>query len=164
MVSDIGHVTALVKDRLQSVNTLFVESNYDEEMLQKDTKRPWPTKQRISSRHGHLSNSQTADLVVSIAARSRRLHRVVLGHLSCDCNAPHVALQSIRNALGSAGFAEIEVDCADQKPRCPCARRHSPPIFIPFRNPPEKGAREMAKKRVLSKRISESEKPLSRQA
>ena len=69
LVSDIGHVTALVKDRLQSVNTLFVESNYDEEMLQKDTKRPWPTKQRISSRHGHLSNSQTADLVVSIAAQ-----------------------------------------------------------------------------------------------
>lgn len=119
IVSDIGHVTPVVRDRLRSVDTLFVESNYDEAMLQNDTRRPWATKQRISSRHGHLSNDQTADLVVSIAAQGRRLHRVVLGHLSCDCNAPGVARQSIREALREAGFPEIEVDCADQKTPLP---------------------------------------------
>lgn len=108
LLSDAGHVTRLITERLRGVRALFVEANYDEAMLEADTKRPWSTKQRIASRHGHLSNDQTAELVAELA--SDGLERVVLGHLSADCNAPEVAIAAVRN-----GAERLEVVCACQK-------------------------------------------------
>lgn len=105
LLSDTGHVTALITERLRGLPALFVEANYDDALLEADTRRPWSTKQRIASRHGHLSNAQTAALVAELAADG--LRRVVLGHLSSDCNTPEVA----RSALREAG---VEVDCAGQ--------------------------------------------------
>ena len=82
----------------QTYKGKFVEANYDEIMLQNDIKRPWQTKQRISSRHGHLSNDQTAELVASVA--SEKLRHVVLGHLSDDCNTPEVACRALSGFRG----------------------------------------------------------------
>ncbi|MEM9480745.1 MAG: MBL fold metallo-hydrolase [Verrucomicrobiota bacterium] len=109
ILSDVGWITNLVRSRLEGVQTLFVEANYDETMLQNDTVRPWSTKQRISSRHGHLSNTQTAELAAHLAPEG--LQQVVLGHLSGDCNAPEVAAEAIRNA---PGCRTIPVLCACQ--------------------------------------------------
>ena len=112
LVSDIGHPTTLVKDHLKGVDSLFVEANYDDMMLQNDTKRPWSTKQRISSRHGHLSNDQAAELVEAVAGE--KLHQVVLGHLSRDCNAPNVALAAIQDRLVTNGWRDVDVQVATQ--------------------------------------------------
>ena len=117
VLSDVGQATSLIRQRLQQVDTLFVEANYDETMLVNDTRRPWATKQRISSRHGHLSNDQAAELIVSIA--SQRLHRVVLGHLSRDCNAPDVAVAAISRELVRAGWDQVHVECAAQRDPLP---------------------------------------------
>ncbi|MBB5351779.1 phosphoribosyl 1,2-cyclic phosphodiesterase [Haloferula luteola] len=105
LVSDSGHVTPLMRERLRGVEALFIEANYDDELLEADLKRPWSTKQRISSRHGHLSNRQTAELVRELAAEG--LQRAVLGHLSRDCNAPARALEMV-------GACGISVCCAGQ--------------------------------------------------
>jgi phosphoribosyl 1,2-cyclic phosphodiesterase len=105
LVSDAGHITRAVVERLSGVQALFVEANYDDALLEADTRRPWPTKQRIASRHGHLSNAQTADLVGELVPAG--LRRVVLGHLSKDCNKPEVAI----SAMEKFG---IEVVCACQ--------------------------------------------------
>ncbi|MAS92650.1 MAG: metal-dependent hydrolase [Verrucomicrobiales bacterium] len=117
VLSDVGHVTRLIVDRLQGVDTLFTEANYDEVMLQNDTHRPWSTKQRISNRHGHLSNDQTADLVSQIA--SERLTRVVLGHLSSDCNTSDLATSVISRKLEELGHHGIDVVCAQRKDPLP---------------------------------------------
>ncbi len=109
-LSDVGHVTKLILERLRDVDTLFAEANYDEGLLMNDKKRPWATKQRISNRHGHLSNDQTAELVATIAGP--RLHRVVLGHLSNDCNQPALAIAAIAQRLRREGLASVEVECA----------------------------------------------------
>jgi phosphoribosyl 1,2-cyclic phosphodiesterase len=111
LLSDTGHVTKLILDRLRGVNALFVEANYDDELLEADMKRPWPTKQRISSRHGHLSNAQTAALVAELVPAG--LRRVVLGHLSRDCNCPVKAATAVR-----AAFLEVDVCCAGQDSPC----------------------------------------------
>lgn len=111
LLSDTGHVTKLILDRLRGVNALFVEANYDDALLEADMKRPWSTKQRISSRHGHLSNAQTAALIAELAPSG--LRRVVLGHLSRDCNCPITAAATVR-----ASFTEIEVCCAEQDKTC----------------------------------------------
>lgn len=110
VLSDVGHVTRMIIDRLKGVDTLFAEANYDEVLLQNDTKRPWATKQRISNRHGHLSNEQTADLVSEIAGPN--LTRVVLGHLSSDCNTPELAAGVVATRLRDRGHAEVTVECA----------------------------------------------------
>lgn len=112
VVSDFGHVTGLVKDQLRAATAVFIEANYDEVMLQNDVRRPWATKQRISSRHGHLSNDQAAELVVESA--SGGLHRVILGHLSGDCNDPEVACEVVNSRLRKGGIGGVEVCCASQ--------------------------------------------------
>lgn len=110
LLSDAGHVTRLISERLRGVDALFVEANYDERLLDADTKRPWSTKQRISSRHGHLSNSQTAALVAELGEAG--LARVVLGHLSSDCNRPELAMAAVR--AGHPGPLEIACAPPDQ--------------------------------------------------
>jgi len=112
VLSDVGFVTNLIKDRLRNSDSLFIEANYDTQLLDNDTKRPWSTKQRISSRHGHLSNEQAAELVREIAHPG--LSHVILGHLSDDCNDPDLASRYIRQALDAAGAAEARVICAER--------------------------------------------------
>lgn len=112
ILSDVGYVTNLMRLHLQEMEVLFVESNYEESLLHDDPRRPWPTKQRILSRHGHLSNDQAVELVVEVA--SPKLRRVILGHLSRDCNRPEIALGKLRRRLGDLGFGHVEVDCAAQ--------------------------------------------------
>ena len=112
-VSDFGFATSLVRARLKEMNTIYIEANYDDVMLQKDEKRPWSTKQRIMARHGHLSNAQTAELIGSVCHDG--LERVILGHLSKDCNTPEVAEAAVREALGANGAAHVEVLCAMQE-------------------------------------------------
>ena len=107
VVSDLGHATRLVETRLAGVDALFLEANYDPDLLAKDTKRPWSTRQRIAGRHGHLSNQQAAELVV--AAGVGRLQRVVLGHLSRDCNHPELAAAAVAGVVGA-----VPVSCASQ--------------------------------------------------
>lgn len=112
VVSDAGHVTRSMTDRLRGLHGLFVEANYDERLLEADTKRPWSTKQRISSHHGHLSNTQVAELIREIA--HPQLGRVVLGHLSSDCNKPELALKHLRACLAEMGHHHVNLHCACQ--------------------------------------------------
>lgn len=111
-VSDVGHVTRSMTECLRDLHGLFVEANYDEALLESDTKRPWPTKQRISSRHGHLSNDQVTDLIRDIA--HPQLGHVVLGHLSADCNTPELVLHRLRSCLVELGHGHVSLHCACQ--------------------------------------------------
>ncbi|BCX47371.1 MBL fold metallo-hydrolase [Haloferula helveola] len=122
LVSDSGHVTARVTEALRGVDSLFVEANYDDALLEADTKRPWSTKQRISSRHGHLSNAQAAELVAELAKDG--LRHVVLGHLSRDCNNPEVALAAIRGKVEEVACACQDEPCGwHDGPSAPCEIR-----------------------------------------
>jgi phosphoribosyl 1,2-cyclic phosphodiesterase len=113
VVSDAGFVTRSMTERLRNLNALFVEANYDEALLEADLKRPWPVKQRISSRHGHLSNRQVAELLTEIA--HPLLSRIVLGHLSSDCNTPDVVISHLRMCLDGLGHSSVELHCACQE-------------------------------------------------
>ncbi|MFD2158810.1 MBL fold metallo-hydrolase [Rubritalea tangerina] len=112
LVTDVGYVTQAMRMHLREAHALFVESNYDEALLEADTKRPWATKQRIASRHGHLSNTQAGELIADVGCE--RLKSVVLGHLSGDCNCPKVARETVHGMLENGGLSEVEVQCASQ--------------------------------------------------
>lgn len=132
-VTDLGYATRLIVERLRQVRTLVIETNHDEKLLQNDTHRPWPVKQRIQSRHGHLSNHAAAILIEELLPG--KIDRVVLGHLSRDCNTPDLAVNTVRNALIRTGKSGVEVYCATQAAVSPCfqigetMRGHFQPTF-----------------------------------
>jgi phosphoribosyl 1,2-cyclic phosphodiesterase len=104
-ITDLGYATKMVIERLR-------ETNHDEKLLQNDSQRPWPVKQRIQSRHGHLSN--TAAVIVIEELLPGKIERIVLGHLSRDCNTPELALGAVRASLAKCGRIDMEVHCAAQ--------------------------------------------------
>lgn len=111
-ITDLGQATRLTIERLRAVQTLVIETNHDEKMLQNDPHRPWPVKQRIQSRHGHLSNAAAAAVVEQLLPG--KIARVVLGHLSRDCNSPDLAAGAIRAQLEKSGRRDVEIFCAAQ--------------------------------------------------
>lgn len=84
-LTDLGHTPQHVRERIREADVLVVEANHCPQMLQADTKRPWSTKQRISGRHGHLSNTGARELLESVT--SPRWRHVFFTHLSRDCNS-----------------------------------------------------------------------------
>src|SRR5215472_15927532 len=111
-ITDLGYATKMIVERLRQVHTLVIETNHDEKLLQNDAQRPWPVKQRIQSRHGHLSNNAAGGMIEELLPG--KIDRVVLGHLSRDCNTPQLALQTIRNIFDKSGKIDIELFCATQ--------------------------------------------------
>ncbi len=117
VVTDMGMVTSLIRERLRRCQALVIESNHDVQLLQ-NAPRPWSLKQRISGRQGHLSNQGAASLLREIANPS--LRHVFLAHLSEDCNRHDLALESARTALSEVGYSQVAVCVArpDQVSEC----------------------------------------------
>lgn len=132
MVSDIGHLTPLICNELRGCDGIYVEANYDEDLLENDTKRPWSIKQRIQSHHGHLSNLQTAELLSEVACDKLKL--VMLCHLSSDCNCPVIAKNTIQSSLSERGLHEVSIHCAEQHQPSAWLEIGSPPIREPKKN------------------------------
>ena len=112
VLTDLGQATRLVLERVRGVSALFIEANYDLNLLQEDTRRPWAIKQRIMSRHGHLANTAAAEAVETLA--NGTLRHVTLGHLSRDCNTPEIAREAVAAKLGQAGIDSIRIDVSTQ--------------------------------------------------
>jgi len=116
-LTDLGHATKLVIERVRPSHALVLEANHDVKMLQDDTRRPWSTKQRILSRHGHLSNDAAAQVAEQIV--SAELRHLILGHLSSDCNRPNLARQVVSEALCRLGANHVLVEAASPDVPCP---------------------------------------------
>jgi phosphoribosyl 1,2-cyclic phosphodiesterase len=111
-ITDLGYPTKMLIERLREVHTLVIETNHDEKLLQSDLHRPWPVKQRIQSRHGHLSNTAATSVIEKLLPG--KIERVVLGHLSRDCNTPTLACGAVRALLEKSGKIDLELYCATQ--------------------------------------------------
>ncbi len=96
VASDLGHVSTLVKARLQRSHGLILESNYCPRMLLAGS-YPAMLQQRIRSRTGHLSNSDSNSLLASLM--HDRLQVVVLAHLSEENNRADLALSLAADVL-----------------------------------------------------------------
>jgi phosphoribosyl 1,2-cyclic phosphodiesterase len=94
--TDLGIATRLTQEKLKGCRALVLEFNHDEQMLQ-DGPYPWHLKQRIRSRHGHLSNTEGACLLEELLHGG--LEGVFLSHLSEVNNDPSLALASAQGLL-----------------------------------------------------------------
>lgn len=99
LVTDLGIATRLVRDRLRHCRALIVEFNHDLEML-RDGPYPWHLKQRVGSRHGHLSNVDSAALLADLLWEG--LDAVFLAHLSETNNCALLAESVARSILATA--------------------------------------------------------------
>jgi phosphoribosyl 1,2-cyclic phosphodiesterase len=96
IATDLGIATAMVKEHLKECTLLILEANHDEEMLINGP-YPWPIKQRIKSRTGHLSNAASKILLEEL--QHDRLKHVMLAHLSETNNTPQKAVNEVGQAL-----------------------------------------------------------------
>jgi phosphoribosyl 1,2-cyclic phosphodiesterase len=96
IATDLGVATTLVKTHLKGCKALILEANHDLDMLMKGP-YPWPLKQRVKSRSGHLSNRDSARLVKELCHDN--LSWVILAHMSEANNTAEKALSEIGLAL-----------------------------------------------------------------
>jgi phosphoribosyl 1,2-cyclic phosphodiesterase len=96
IATDLGEVPRDVATALEHSTIAVFESNHDVEMLRVGS-YPEDLKRRILSRHGHLSNEQSAAALA--ACRGNGLEHVVLAHISAENNDPALALRTALNAL-----------------------------------------------------------------
>ena len=97
IMTDLGHVFRDLISVVASLDAVFLESNYDPDML---AAGPYPAylKQRIKGPGGHLSNLEAAELLRR-ASEAKRLKWACLSHLSEQNNHPDVALRTHRSVL-----------------------------------------------------------------
>ncbi len=92
IATDLGFAPAMVKQHLKGCDLLVLEANHDPEMLENGP-YPWPVKQRIKGRRGHLSNEAARDLLMEVI--DERLAHVILAHTSQTNNTPEKALSVV---------------------------------------------------------------------
>jgi phosphoribosyl 1,2-cyclic phosphodiesterase len=85
--TDIGVACQHVIKAFAQFHAVFLEANYDEEMLEKG-RYPYHLKRRIRGGHGHLSNRQALEIFIN--HRSAYLSHLLLSHLSRDNNRPEL--------------------------------------------------------------------------
>lgn len=108
IATDLGIATALVKNHLAQCDALVLEANHDPKMLETGP-YPWPLKQRIAGRSGHLSNADAGRLLQALIHPG--LRHVILAHLSEQNNTPEIALSTVAEAVAGS---HIELSVARQ--------------------------------------------------
>ena len=101
IATDLGVATSMVKEHLKGCTALILEANHDRDMLINGP-YPWPLKQRIQSRTGHLSNDDSRDLLNEI--KHDNLKHVILAHLSETNNTPQTAMKTVSGALQNSNL------------------------------------------------------------
>jgi phosphoribosyl 1,2-cyclic phosphodiesterase len=99
VLTDIGSSTRYVQASLSGCDALVLECNHDAEMLAYSD-YPYPLKQRIAGRFGHLCNESAAALLRTLD--TSRLTHVIAAHLSQQNNTPDKARAALAGALGCA--------------------------------------------------------------
>lgn len=97
-LTDCGKITGVVRRALADVDALVLEANYDERMLS-NSGRPPNLIQRIRGSHGHLSNDAMSDFLREY--ENPRLQRLLLAHVSRECNAETLVCNASAGALGA---------------------------------------------------------------
>ena len=110
LATDLGIATSMVKEHLKGCSLLILEANHDEDMLLNGP-YPWPVKQRIKSRTGHLSNEASKNLLKEV--QHDRLKYVILAHLSKTNNTPQKALSEVGRAITDC-HAQLDVATQDE--------------------------------------------------
>ena len=113
IVTDLGHTTSKIVQRLYDSRLVILEANHDEKMVVASTKYPAILKARILGKNGHLSNSSRAKVVADLAQHN--VKQILFGHLSEENNTPDLCYSTICSYLEAVGIqpqVNIKLDIA----------------------------------------------------
>ena len=101
--TDIGFCCEDVVRYFAQCHAVFLEANYDEEMLEQG-RYPWHLKNRIRGGRGHLSNGQSLELFRK--HKPAYMTHILLAHLSKDNNSPEMVRELFASHAGTT-FVEV---------------------------------------------------------
>lgn len=113
VVTDLGHLNEKILKSISESQIVYLEANYDRDMLYNGTKYPLSLKRRIDGPSGHLSNLDSSKAVDFLARTGTR--QIILSHLSKENNSPTLAYTYISNEIAKNGIKEgedIRIDVA----------------------------------------------------
>jgi phosphoribosyl 1,2-cyclic phosphodiesterase len=110
-VTDFGIVTRLITEKLRGCRFINLESNHDVDMLMNGP-YPWELKQRIKSRHGHISNEESLELLHELAHGGLEVR--VMAHLSEVNNHPEHVVRSTESFLSGQNVCAPHIVIGDQ--------------------------------------------------
>ncbi|MDD2392445.1 MAG: MBL fold metallo-hydrolase [Eubacteriales bacterium] len=99
-LTDIGEMTPDVMAEISGSSAIFLESNYDRNMLFEGP-YPWPLKRRIDGSRGHLSNEDCAQTVGLLLESGTE--NFILSHLSAENNTPDIAYSTTVSHMSANG-------------------------------------------------------------
>jgi phosphoribosyl 1,2-cyclic phosphodiesterase len=85
-ITDTGSISRLMKVTIADCNSYFMESDYDEALMEAYDKYDRMLKDRITSDVGHLSNQQAIEYIQTLDLAKVKV--IILGHLSKNTNSP----------------------------------------------------------------------------
>lgn len=116
LVADLGARSRLAWSKLRDLDVLLLETNHDLHMLRTGP-YPWSLKQRVASRHGHLSNEDAAlGVQEALEDTGDRLQMLVCYHLSRTNNDPDLAAAVVGEMLDRESSAARVVVTRQDEP------------------------------------------------
>lgn len=116
--TDLGEFSDQTYEAIKSSALVFLEANYDPQMLMSYPNYPPFLKKRINGDHGHLSNLACAKAIEKLVHSGTRL--VVLSHISEHSNTTNLAVSTIANYLESKNIipnVNVRLDIAHHEER-----------------------------------------------
>lgn len=107
IATDLGSITPHVISKLNNVDALLLECNYDNNMLQ-DGVYPQKLKDRVSSDKGHLDNKQAIYLLQNL--KREKLKHLIGMHISEKNNTKEYALEALSEGM-NCEKNEVSVAC-----------------------------------------------------
>lgn len=117
ILTDLGHTNDRILNSIKGSKLVYLEANYDREMLMQGTKYPLSLKRRIDGPNGHLSNLASSEVVEFLTATGTK--QIVLSHLSRENNSPILAYNYISKEIEKHGIKEgvhVKIDVATGNP------------------------------------------------
>jgi phosphoribosyl 1,2-cyclic phosphodiesterase len=102
LVTDLGYLSAKVKEKIVDSEVIVLETNHDVEMVRMG-RYPWHIKQRILGDKGHLSNESAAEGLADVL--SGKTTSVYMGHISQNHNQIDIARLTIHDVLKEHGVS-----------------------------------------------------------
>lgn len=93
VMTDLGYFDDYIVRSLEGLDILLLEANHDIRMLEAGP-YPYPLKQRILGKKGHLSNDSAGRLLCRVL--NNNIRKVFLGHLSKENNYAQLAYETVR--------------------------------------------------------------------
>lgn len=104
IATDLGSIPEELAEAMRKVDTLMIESNFDESVIV-HSEYPSHLKKRITGGWGHLSNGATMALLRTL--KNGVIKRIALGHISRQNNSKDLVKALAEEALREAGIETL---------------------------------------------------------